>query len=417
MSQNVVERGRTKIEMPEHLYDTVDGGLNLYNVHAMLFARLADDAARCRTKAFNLAHNSSVSFAHNIGQIQGELEVKVFVGGLELAVETFLSQFEVTYTDNNTLSLKNISGSQKTGWIFVSAVVGCRVDEIRLRSRVTPPTVQTGEVSIFNQNEQIFAKNDVGTIMGLTDSTVIQCPPGVVLPFAGATVPSGFLSCDGSAVSRATYAALFAVLGTSHGQGDGATTFHLPDYRGRFLRGVDGSAGRDPDKASRTAMNSGGNSGNAVGSVQGSDFGSHTHIQNAHNHNQDSHNHNQNSHTHNQDSHNHNQNSHTHIQDPHTHYLNDNQGSSSGTPSQVIDTIVSAAYIVPDTYAGVALLTTATNQSTTATNQATTATNQSTTATNQATTAINQSATAVNNSTGGNESRPLNAFVNYIIKY
>lgn len=53
-------------------------------------------------------------------------------------------------------------------------------------------------------------------------------PSGTILPYGGTTVPSGYLLCDGSAVSRTTYAALFAVIGTTYGSGDGSTTFNLP---------------------------------------------------------------------------------------------------------------------------------------------------------------------------------------------
>lgn len=103
-------------------------------------------------------------------------------------------------------------------------------------------------------------------------------PSGTVIAFAGATAPSGWLLCNGSAISRTTYSALFTAIGSAHGSGDGSTTFHLPDYRGRFLRGVDGLAGVDPDKASRTAMATGGNTGNAVGSVQGDENKPHAHF-------------------------------------------------------------------------------------------------------------------------------------------
>ncbi len=58
------------------------------------------------------------------------------------------------------------------------------------------------------------------------------------------------------------------MIGTIHGAGDGATTFNLPDYRGRFLRGVDQGAGRDPDATGRTAPATGGNTGDTVGSIQ-----------------------------------------------------------------------------------------------------------------------------------------------------
>jgi phage-related tail fiber protein len=101
-------------------------------------------------------------------------------------------------------------------------------------------------------------------------------PVGVVLPYAGQhdNLPTGWLLCDGSQVSRTQYSQLFNVLGVTHGGGDGTTTFHLPDYRGRFLRGVDRGAGRDPDRASRIApqasnTNGTGLSGDLVGSVQG----------------------------------------------------------------------------------------------------------------------------------------------------
>jgi microcystin-dependent protein len=113
-------------------------------------------------------------------------------------------------------------------------------------------------------------------------------PPGVIQAFGGGTVPSGWLLCDGSTASRSTYAGLFAAVGVVHGQGNGTTTFHIPDLRGRFLRGADnmgtGAAGRDPDTAGRTAANTGGATGNAVGSVQGAQTLSHTHIQDSHFH-------------------------------------------------------------------------------------------------------------------------------------
>jgi len=95
------------------------------------------------------------------------------------------------------------------------------------------------------------------------------CPTGTVFPFAGTTAPNGWLLCDGSAVSRTIYSRLFSVLSSSCGSGDGSTTFNIPDYRGVFMRGVDGGTARDPDSASRVAMNSGGNSGASVNSIQG----------------------------------------------------------------------------------------------------------------------------------------------------
>lgn len=92
-------------------------------------------------------------------------------------------------------------------------------------------------------------------------------PPGVILPYGGTTAPTGYVLCDGSSLDRTTYASLFAVLDTAYGAVD-STHFNVPDLRGRFLRGLDGAAGRDPNSAARTAMAMGGNSGNNIGSVQ-----------------------------------------------------------------------------------------------------------------------------------------------------
>lgn len=65
-------------------------------------------------------------------------------------------------------------------------------------------------------------------------------PTGAIVPFGGNVAPSGFLLCDGSAVSRTTYATLFAVLQETYGAGDSVTTFNLPDLRGNVPVGING---------------------------------------------------------------------------------------------------------------------------------------------------------------------------------
>ncbi|MCX9024602.1 MAG: phage tail protein [Candidatus Methanoperedens sp.] len=113
--------------------------------------------------------------------------------------------------------------------------------------------------------------------------TDLILPAGVVFAFGGTTAPTGYLLCDGTSYLRTDYPALFANIGTAHGAADG-THFNVPDYRGRFLRGQDHGQGRDPDAAGRTTMASGGNSADNVGSVQGHAFQTHLHVHNAHGH-------------------------------------------------------------------------------------------------------------------------------------
>ncbi len=110
----------------------------------------------------------------------------------------------------------------------------------------------------------------------IMDISKVPLPSGLVFPFAGTVIPDGFLLCDGQTYSREAFKSLFNAIGINHGS-DNGTTFRVPDYRGRFLRGVDGATARDPDRASRTAMNTGGSTGDTVGSVQGHQYASHAH--------------------------------------------------------------------------------------------------------------------------------------------
>ncbi|WP_441280550.1 phage tail protein [Tardiphaga sp. 862_B3_N1_1] len=77
----------------------------------------------------------------------------------------------------------------------------------------------------------------------ITPSFYSTLPTGTIIPYAPATPPTGYLLCAGQAVSRATYAALWAVLGTIYGAGDGSTTFNVPDLRGRVPGGKDDMGG------------------------------------------------------------------------------------------------------------------------------------------------------------------------------
>ena len=95
-------------------------------------------------------------------------------------------------------------------------------------------------------NGQMLQTNGSGA---LSFTTVQGVPSGSVFCMAVATVPSGYLECNGNAVSRTTYAALFAVIGTAYGTGNGSSTFNLPDLRGEFVRGFDNGRGVDSGRS------------------------------------------------------------------------------------------------------------------------------------------------------------------------
>lgn len=80
-------------------------------------------------------------------------------------------------------------------------------------------------------------------VSGLTALLDALIPVGTVYDYAGSSAPSKFVFCDGAAISRTTYADLFAAIGTTFGAGDGSTTFAVPDLRGRTVAGKDDMGG------------------------------------------------------------------------------------------------------------------------------------------------------------------------------
>lgn len=280
-------------------------------------------------------------------------------------------------------------------------------------------------------------------------------PTGKVAMFAGMSAPGGWLICDGSAVSRSDYAALFGVIGTTYGIGDGATTFNLPDLQGRVPVGKS-ATDSDFDVLGETG-------GEKAHSLTEAENGTHTHVQNSHNHTQNSHNHTQDAHTH-MINHNHgavtsgSQNkshthyvsdtsssngSHNHTQNPHNHvalYMGSNgagkwpqaTGQSnvgvqiSGTAGKTYNNILTYGQTATNNAAGSHAHTwsdTSGNQS--QSHQHTvdlpnySGNSGSKTATNNATTAVNNAATATNQNSGDgtahNNLQPYTV-VNYIIK-
>tara|TARA_B100001093_G_C26831087_1_gene1016163 strand:- start:657 stop:1886 length:1230 start_codon:yes stop_codon:yes gene_type:complete len=95
---------------------------------------------------------------------------------------------------------------------------------------------------------------------------------GMLMPYAGASAPSGWLLCYGQAISRSTYADLFTALGTTYGVGDGSSTFNLPDLRGRVVAGQDDMGGSSANRL--TDAVTGGLNGDTLGDTGGTE--SHT---------------------------------------------------------------------------------------------------------------------------------------------
>jgi microcystin-dependent protein len=89
-----------------------------------------------------------------------------------------------------------------------------------------------------DDGENVVKPTPVGSGNGRYIKIYTAIPTGSIYLFAGTTAPMGYLLCDGAAISRTTYAYLFARIGTTYGSGDGSTTFNIPDLRQRFPLGL-----------------------------------------------------------------------------------------------------------------------------------------------------------------------------------
>ena len=134
---------------------------------------------------------------------------------------TKLSDITVTATEINSLD-----GASSTETMQSQMDDKAPLASPALTGTPTAPTPTAGDSST-----QIATTAFVGT------QVASSTPAGAVLSFAMNTAPTGWLECDGAAIDRTTYSTLFTAIGTTFGEGDGSTTFNIPDLRGVFVRG------------------------------------------------------------------------------------------------------------------------------------------------------------------------------------
>lgn len=159
-----------------------------------------------------------------------------------------------TSGEGTTHTLSLVSGATLPGAPTVATAVG-GYPQSTTTSRVSTVQYVNDAVANVNSSGSVALSGDVGGTAGATVingnkitnamlTTALQAflvPTGTVSAFAGSAAPTGYLLCDGAAVSRSTYAALWTALGTTsspYGQGDGSTTFNTPNLKGRTVIGV-----------------------------------------------------------------------------------------------------------------------------------------------------------------------------------
>ena len=118
------------------------------------------------------------------------------------------------------------------------------VKAVRLEAQPAALAGALNTNSIHSVNGDAYFTNGAGTAIQLTvggsiaTPTSSSTPVGVLFPYAGSSAPTGFLLCDGSAVSRTTFSSLFNIIGVTFGAGDGSTTFNVPNMNGRVPMGT-----------------------------------------------------------------------------------------------------------------------------------------------------------------------------------
>ncbi len=160
------------------------------------------------------------------------------------------------FLNNDGLSILSVSGNVKG--LFFKDADGSPHASLRAPDVMNSNVDLRLPASIVNGG---FLKTDANG--SLSFETIAGVPVATVFCRAASVVPSGYLECNGAAISRTTYSALFGIIGVQYGTGNGSSTFNLPDLRGEFIRGFDNGRGID--------------SGRSMASFQDQDNRSHSH--------------------------------------------------------------------------------------------------------------------------------------------
>ena len=209
------------------------------------------------TSDYNLANQVGSSFRAELNTVLGD--VQSLNSGSSDPSTTVAYKIWVD-TSTNLLKIRN---SSNNGWLVLGSLTdAAHTNNFGLATKASPdftgtvdsagdivmggtgalklpsgttaqrPTAATGQIRFNNTTTEFEGYN--GSAWGGLASGV---PVGTILAHAANTPPTGFLECNGSNISRSTYATLFSAISTTFGVGDGSSTFALPDLRGQFIRG------------------------------------------------------------------------------------------------------------------------------------------------------------------------------------
>jgi microcystin-dependent protein len=233
---------------------------------------LADDAIAGYTTV-SIGSAATVTLTENQGtgdqSRSAILELKGSVGGSHSAInilipnnsKTYLVRNSITYSSAGADVIMKVAGNTGVtvptgGTSFVLTNGTSVITHNSFKNLVVDETVTVGGNAIFKTNVSVSGNVAVAGNVSVAGNVCASAfygdgsnltggmPTGAIMPYAVTAAPSGYLLCDGAAVSRSTYSALFTVVSSLYGNGDGSSTFNVPDLRGRFMAGYNAATSR-----------------------------------------------------------------------------------------------------------------------------------------------------------------------------
>lgn len=155
----------------------------------------------------------------------------------------------LTLTPSSVKSTQTLGAADNSTNVATTAFVQTTLTTLN-GSNITSGTINAARLpaTYLNAASNLSDLSNPSAAIATLGLTGASNQSGAIGLFAMQTPPPGWIVCDGSALSRTTYAALYAAIGTTWGAGDGSTTFNIPDFRGAFLRGWDSGRGLDPSR-------------------------------------------------------------------------------------------------------------------------------------------------------------------------
>lgn len=245
---------------------------SIYNwdVVAANNANSDDDLTWAEGQAPSTVNNSARVMMQRNKELLIDLGGSLTVGGTANALTLTAQSAFTTLTNGRIVSFRAVTDNTAAATLNVNSIGLKAIVKMTDagEAAIAPAEIQAGGIYLAQYSTALDGGSGAWLLTNPTPLSSNFFQPGMMLDYAGATAPAGWLLCYGQAESRSTYASLFTAIGTIYGVGDGSTTFNLPDARGRVIAGKDDMGGTS---ANRLTGQTGGLNGDTLGATGGTE--------------------------------------------------------------------------------------------------------------------------------------------------